>query len=416
MPSAVPLPRRDDALMAAGGLLGGLLLWHFDLRTTVPHGADPGLLPLAPLAVMCGAVLLRRTGRPWTLLVAVGALVADQLIGSLLATVLMFTDVVYASVLYGRPAMARRVPALSTVATVGVTLSALAARPEPESLLVGVVCALITVVPAWSGLTVREHRETARAERLRAEQTALLSEMDRREAVAAERGRMARELHDLVANRLSAIALHSTAALSLGDRESAGESLRVIRENSVQGLAEMRGLIGLLRTGEGEDAGLLAAPRLDGLGALLEQTRANGAGTGLEFVLEDTRTPGPRLPAPVEMAAYRIVQESLTNTLKHASPGTVTVTLALEDGGPLTVEVRSPCAGGGRPLAPGAGAGLVGMEERVALLGGTFEAGPVDGPAGTGAAPDTEERTGTGPGRARTWQVRAALPADVRGA
>ncbi|WP_037680530.1 sensor histidine kinase [Streptomyces albus] len=409
MPSAVPLPPRDDGLIAAGGLLGGLVLWYFDIYTTVPRSADLGTLPLAPLAVMCVAVLLRRTGQPWALLIGVGALVADQIIGSLLATVLMFTDVVYASVLYGRPGMARHVMSLSTVATVGVTFWALAAHPEPESLLVGVVCALITIAPAWSGLTIREHREAAREERMRAEQTALLSEMDRREAVATERGRMARELHDLVANHLSAIAIHSTAALSLGDPKAAQEALRVIRENSVQGLAEMRGLIGLLRAGEGEDAELLAAPRLDGLDALLEQTRANGSGSGLEFVLEDTRTPGLRLPAPVEMAAYRIVQESLTNTLKHASPGTVTVALAHEDGGPLTVEVRSPWDTGGRPRAPGAGAGLVGMEERVALLGGTFEAGPVTVPAGTA------ERAGPVPGRPQTWQVRAELPADVKG-
>ncbi|MCC9739369.1 sensor histidine kinase [Streptomyces sp. MNU89] len=411
MPSAVPLPPRDDGLIAAGGLLGGLVLWYFEIYTTVPRSADLGTLPLAPLAVMCVAVLLRRIGQPWALLIGVGALVADQVIGSLLATVLMFTDVVYASVLYGRPGMARHVLSLSTVATVGVTVWALAAHPEPESLLVGVVCALVTIAPAWSGLTIREHREAAREERLRAEQTALLSEMDRREAVAAERGRMARELHDLVANHLSAIAIHSTAALSLGDQKAAQEALRVIRENSVQGLAEMRGLIGLLRAGEGEggEADLLAAPRLDSLDALLDQTRANGAGSGLEFVLEDTRTPGLRLPAPVEMAAYRIVQESLTNTLKHASPGTVTVRLAHEDGGPLTVEVRSPCETGGRPRAPGAGAGLVGMEERVALLGGAFQAGPVTGPAGRGP------RTGPVPARAQTWQVRAELPADVKG-
>ncbi|MEU4686499.1 sensor histidine kinase [Streptomyces xinghaiensis] len=409
MPSAVPLPPRDDGLIAAGGLLGGLVLWYFEIYTTVPRSADLGALPLAPLAVMCVAVLLRRTGQPWALLIGVGALVADQVIGSLLATVLMFTDVVYASVLYGRPGMARHVLSLSTVATVGVTFWALAAHPEPESLLVGVVCALVTIAPAWSGLTIREHREAAREERLRAEQTALLSEMDRREAVASERGRMARELHDLVANHLSAIAIHSTAALSLGDQKAAQEALRVIRENSVQGLAEMRGLIGLLRAGEGEEADLLAAPRLDSLDALLDQSRANGAGSGLEFALEDTRTPGLRLPAPVEMAAYRIVQESLTNTLKHASPGTVTVRLTHEDGGPLTVEVRSPCDTGGRPRAPGAGAGLVGMEERVALLGGAFEAGPVTAPAGAG------QRTGPAPARAQTWQVRAELPADVKG-
>jgi signal transduction histidine kinase len=93
------------------------------------------------------------------------------------------------------------------------------------------------------------------------------------------------------------------------------------------------------------------------------------------------------LPAPVELAAYRIVQESLTNALKHASPGRVTVALARRDGS-LSVAVTSPYEGHDSPRAPGSGAGLVGMRERVALLGGTFAAGP-DGAC---------------------WAVRAALP------
>jgi signal transduction histidine kinase len=257
----------------------------------------------------------------------------------------------------------------------------------PQALLIGVGVGLVALTPASTGWIVRNHRDAAEAARLRAEQTALLAEMDRTQAVTAERARMARELHDMVANHLSAIAIHSTAALSLDDPGTSKDALAVIRENSVEGLAEMRRLIGILRDGSGEREPS-AAPTLDGLGSLVEGARANG----LDVTTLDT-THADRLPAPVELAAYRIVQESLTNALKHASPGRVTVSLAQRDHA-LDVRVTSPY-GGERddgPRAPGSGAGLVGMRERVALLHGTFETGPEDSADG------------------KTWTVRATLP------
>jgi signal transduction histidine kinase len=190
----------------------------------------------------------------------------------------------------------------------------------------------------------------------------------------------------MVANHLSAIAIHSTAALSLDDPKTSQDALAVIRENSVEGLAEMRRLIGILRddSGEREPA---AAPTLDGLGALVDTARTNG----LDVTLDAAHV---KLPAPVELAAYRIVQESLTNALKHASPGRVTVTLAQQDGS-LTVRVISPYGDRDGPRAPGSGAGLVGMRERAALLGGTFEAGPES---------SADSRGG------KIWTVRATLP------
>lgn len=189
---------------------------------------------------------------------------------------------------------------------------------------------------------------------------------DRTQAVTAERARMARELHDMVANHLSAIAIHSTAALSIDDPATSREALSVIRENSVDGLTEMRRLIGILRDGD-EDP--VAVPTLDGLAALVDGTRANG----LDVTLDADHA--GRVPAPVELAAYRIVQESLTNALKHACPGRVTVGLHRRDG-VLDVRVTSPYGHRDGPRAPGSGAGLTGMRERAALLGGTFRAGP----------------------------------------
>lgn len=215
---------------------------------------------------------------------------------------------------------------------------------------------------------------------------------------------MARELHDMVANHLSAIAIHSTAALSIDKREGpARDALGVIRENSVQGLSEMRRLIGLLRDTEG-DAAPAAAPRLEALDALLEHARAGGADSGQTFVLRDDRPPdGPPLSAPVELAAYRIVQESLTNALKHAAPGEVVVTLRQDaphqDERALTVTVGSPFGDRDGPRAPGSGSGLIGMRERAELLGGSFEAGLEQGTDGIG----------------KLWRVRAVLPVDGEG-
>ncbi|MDG4862577.1 histidine kinase, partial [Streptomyces sp. T-3] len=337
----IPRPHRDDVRIAVVGLLGGLLLWSLGLHTQeqADRPADAAWV-VVPLLVMAGTELLRRTKPRIALPVATLALVADQFTHGNLVTILMFTDVIYAAVVYGTPAAAKRIPVTSGLITVAMTIGFLAWFRRPEALLIGVVTGLVSFAPAVTGVLVRTHRETAESATLRAEQTALLAEMDRTQAITAERARMARELHDMVANHLSAIAIHSTAALSLDDPKTSRDALGVIRENSVEGLAEMRRLIGLLRDAGG-DQEPAAAPTLDGLAALVEQARTNG----LDVTLDDARpTDAPRLAAPVELAAYRIVQESLTNALKHAAPGEVTVRLA-QDAGALTVEVSSP--GGG---------------------------------------------------------------------
>ncbi|MGW2372440.1 MULTISPECIES: sensor histidine kinase [Kitasatospora] len=386
-------PRRLDRLIALCGLLGGAVLTVF----RVYERADqvPRWAVALPLLVMAGLELVRRT-RP-VLAVSLGGLAfaGSVVAGSLLATTIMYTDLLYAAALYGTHRMSR-VLHLTGGATV-LVLSSLVwyAAGTSSGLLVVVLSSLVFLAPVWTGELVRKHRLVAEAERLRAEQTALLSEMDRREAVGAERARMARELHDVVANHLSAIAIHATGAQSVARRRRLAvddplvEVLAVIRENSVQGLAEMRRMIGLLRdSGGGEGDESYAAPDLAAVDALLTKARAAGQGVGLQFELTELGERGA-VPVPVGLAAYRIVQESLTNALKHAGPGLVAVRLEF---GPeeLRIAVDSPYRGEpGREL-PGARAGLVGMSERAGLLGGSFEAGPRDG----------------------YWSVRAALPRD----
>ncbi|MGW5326751.1 sensor histidine kinase [Streptomyces sp. NPDC004014] len=383
MPFAPPRPHRDDWRIAAGGLLGGVLLWALGIHPRVSSG---GLVlwgapwaPLVPLAVTAACEPLRRVRPRTALLIGTAALTLDTVTEGSIVTVVLYTDLVYAAVLYGTPASARRIPWITGMLTVvgGVVPAAL--WRDPQGLLIGVGVGVVAFAPASTGWVVRNHRDAAEAARLRAGQTALLAEMDRAQAVTAERARMARELHDLIANHLSAIAIHSTAALSLDDPATSKDALAVVRENSVAGLEEMRRLIGILRAGGG-DLEPAATPTLDGLAALVEGARANG----LEVTLDAGHG---EVPAPVGLAAYRIVQESLTNALKHAARGRVHVALRQLDGA-LEVRVTSPYRPGDSPRAPGSGAGLAGMRERAALLGGVFAAGPGDG----------------------VWTVRAAFP------
>ncbi|MFJ6213042.1 sensor histidine kinase [Streptomyces sp. NPDC092296] len=387
-------PRTRDALIAALGLCVGLLLVA---AGTVGAGAAPRWVAVLPLLAMAGAELMRSSRPVWAVSVGAVALIGDVLAGSVLATVVMYTDVLYAAVVYRDRRTSAVLHLAGGAATLVLTLLAFLRTTATGALLVAVLCGLVLIAPVWTGDIVRRHRETAVAERLRAEQTALLAEMDRREAVVAERARMARELHDMVANHLSAIAIHATGAQSLvrrgqaygGDGDPVLQALGMIRESSVQGLAEMRRVIGLLRSsGGGEADDSWATPRLEALGALLEHARSAGRGDRLTFsAVEQGAREG--LPAPVELAAYRIVQESLTNALKHAAPGEVRLRLDYRPEA-VTVLVESAYEpGGGREL-PGAGAGLVGMAERAALLGGRFTAGP----------------------EGSRWVVRAVLPMD----
>ncbi|MFJ5263895.1 sensor histidine kinase [Streptomyces sp. NPDC088387] len=388
MARRLPRPHPFDVRIAVGGLLGGLLLWGVGLGMRPASEATvlvPGAWPLLlPLVVMSACELLRQSAPHIALPVATLALVADLFTQGSLATLLMFTDVMYAAVLYGTPAAARRIPWVTGMLTVVATVVPYALLRTSEALLIGVATGVVSFGPASTGLIVRNHREAAVSARLRAEQTALLAEMDRTQAVVAERARVARELHDMVANHLSAIAIHSSAALSLDNPQTSRDALAVIRENSVEGLSEMRRLIGILRDDSG-DREPSAAPTLEGLDALVATARANGLDATLDAGY------GEGLPAPVGMAAYRIVQESLTNALKHAGDGRVTVTLE-QDSHSLRIAVTSPYGDRDGPRAPGSGAGLVGMRERAALLHGTFEAGPEDSENG------------------KIWAVRASLP------
>ncbi|MGW0929222.1 sensor histidine kinase [Streptomyces sp. NPDC002644] len=376
-------PRPFDVAAAVGGLALGLLLWAVGLDM-YPARDVPGWWVLVPLAVISALEPLRRVRPRAALAGGTVALVADQFTTGSLATVLLFTDLMYAAAVYGGARLARRLPVVTgTLSLVAIGFGVLTWQ-NAYSLMLGLGVSLAAFSPAATGALVRHHRDAARSARREAEQTARLAELDRAQAVTAERTRMARELHDVIAGHLSAVAVHSTAALSLDDADTSRQALGVIRENSVAALTEMRRLIGLLRAG-GDDLEPSAAPSLEGVAPLAEGVRAAGFPVHLDLGPwhgPDTAEgrAARRLPSPVELAAYRIVQESLTNILKHAAQGPVTIALSL-DTGALDIQVSNVHGTpDGQPArAPGAGAGLIGMRERAQLVGGTFEAGPRDG-------------------------------------
>ncbi|WJV46574.1 sensor histidine kinase [Streptomyces flavofungini] len=219
---------------------------------------------------------------------------------------------------------------------------------------------------------IRRGRREDRA-RLAEQIEATAAERARR-TVLEERARIARELHDVVAHHMSLISIQADAApyrVQDPPRELVTE-LASIRANALEGLAELRRLLGLLRAeaADGAPADTTPQPSLDQLDALLSQVRAAGLPVS-------ARVTGARraLPPGVELSAYRIVQEALSNTLRHA-PGAPTAVELGYGRGTLTLRVTNGPAAGTAPPSPGAGHGLTGMRERVTMLDGDFAAGP----------------------------------------
>lgn len=193
-----------------------------------------------------------------------------------------------------------------------------------------------------------------------------------RAAVAEERARIARELHDVVAHAISVIVLQARGGRrSLAtDPADARAALDTIEEVGTQALAEMRRLLGMLRR---DDAEIARAPQpsLRYLDTLAAQMRE--AGLPVDLAVEGEPI---ELPPGVDLSAYRIVQEALTNALKHAGPATARVVVRY---GRDDLELEIADSGPGAAASNGEGHGLVGMRERVSLYGGRLEAGPRDG-------------------------------------
>ncbi|MEV7122595.1 sensor histidine kinase [Kitasatospora griseola] len=259
--------------------------------------------------------------------------------------------------------VAAREPRRRSATALGCSLGAVAAamalvpRPVPASGVAGdvVFASLMMTLPWLVGTALREQRSYA--------------ELAARQALTDERLRIARELHDVVAHHLTVIAVRAEVAraVAAADPQEAERTLALVGTAGRTALTEMRRMLGVLRS-PGDGAELGSAPGLADLPAL-----ANGAGPRVELSVD----PGPPLPPGVELAVYRIVQEALTNVVRHAGSADCRVHLSRTDPEAVEFEVVNDAPARPPSRRPGGGHGLVGMRERAAMCGGTLSAGPL---------------------------------------
>ena len=191
--------------------------------------------------------------------------------------------------------------------------------------------------------------------------------------VGEERARIARELHDVVAHSVSVMVVQAQAGPRLlANPTQTTTTFRAIETTGREALTELRRLLGILRT-EDEQLAIGPQPGLESLPSLVEQVR--DAGLPVELVIEGNPSP---LPVGVDLSAYRIVQEALTNTLKHAGRASARISVTYEPDA-LSLDIRDDGGGSGLAAVNGSGHGLVGMRERAMLYGGELQAGPLTG-------------------------------------
>ncbi|WP_217616690.1 sensor histidine kinase [Cellulomonas sp. GbtcB1] len=410
-------PRLDDRGVALVYLGLGLLLLGLGVTSTAPAADGPAAdaLHAALLVAGCAALAAKRRHPLAVLLVATGAFAGTLPVGGSVGLLLVLVDALYTAGVQ-LPARARRwLAAAAVLLTVAAGIAgwvlADGVRGAVQALL---LAAALLVTPLWWASDVRSRTELAASEARRAalerQQADLarahaadverIADLDRDAAVREERAAMARDLHDVVASRLSAIAIHAEAALA-GEPEAGRDraALGAVRAEAVASLAEMRSMVLVLRGGGGDPpAG--AAAGLDRLPDLV----ADAEGRGLDVHL--AAPPRPALAAVVDQAAYRIAGEALRNAAAHGpAGGRVDVRVAAGDavlevevvsalrpapdpGDPGTGDGDADPAGGPGRAGLGSATGLLTMRERARSLGGDVTAGP----------------------EGARWRVRAVLP------
>ncbi|MFJ4836415.1 sensor histidine kinase [Streptomyces sp. NPDC088747] len=251
-------------------------------------------------------------------------------------------------------------------------------RPDPD-LPYGWVVALTVLlsgcVVGW-GMFVRSRRQLMLSLRDRARRAETEAALRAEQAQRLAREDIAREMHDVLAHRLTLLSVHAGALEFRPDapREEVARAAGVIRESAHEALQDLREIIGVLRAGDSDEAGR-PQPTLAALDGLVSESRSAGMKVALDNRVEDTAA----VPASVGRTAYRIAQEGLTNARKHAPGAEVTVSLAGVAGEGLTVVVHNPAPPGEVPHVPGSGQGLIGLTERATLAGGRLSHGGVGG-------------------------------------
>ena len=365
------------ALVLLVGACIGFLMPHNAPRLT---GAAFALANWIIIVAGSGLFLLRRR-LPWTALIATMGL-------SLAAMVLRLPEVAFLYMVFClyrvvSTSNQRTTVLLGSLATALVLAAAIVGGGTPRNPTISVaVGAVAIVLVGWlAGENMRSSRiyfryraereaaATAAAEAERAERT--------RRTIADERVTIAREIHDIVAHSMSVVAVRAGVARMVLDSrpEEASEALSIIETTARQSLAEMRLMVAMLRRSDPAIPDLGPLPGLGDLDRLVTQLAA--AGVAVEVAVAGPARP---LAPAADLTAYRIVQEALTNVVRHAAPTTATVHLAF-DGDRLDIDVANAAAPGALAtttalVGPDPGHGLVGMRERAAMFGGTLEAGP----------------------------------------
>ena len=375
----------SDVLLTLLALVTALPALHRD-------STQPGAAEVVVLAISVAPLLVRRIWPlpvfGWILLTAIAAgLWSSSAIDGLALLIALYT------VASRQPRREALVCAglLEVVAVIALLLYANSRWWFDAIFVSGMVAAALGLglyFAARRAYLAELHDRAERLERERDQQAAL--------AAAAERARIAREMHDIVAHHLTVMTTLAEAAVaaSASSPEKATDVMRSVAVTGRRALADTRRLLGVLRERDGTGAGsaeaLQPVPDLSQLDALIEQVRSAGLDTALEL-----HGQAPDVPAGVQLAVYRLVQEALTNTLKHGGAGARASVRVSFEPGELRVDVNDDGAGSAATAATGIGGGLPGMRERVRAYGGDVQAGPRQ-PAG--------------------WAVSARLPLDNGGA
>jgi signal transduction histidine kinase len=371
----MPRPLEHPATRSAGSWVFDALVTLLAMASALPylfhHHTDQHAPAVVVLIVMVAPLALRRV-RPvlvfgWILVVAVGAGLWDDHVIPGLALVIA---------LYTVAALQPRRDALVAAGLLELVMIGAAIRLSGSGWWFDAIF-LSGMIAAAVGLGLYSATRRAYLDELHDRAERLERERDRQGelSAAAERARIAREMHDIVAHHLTVMVALSDGAIaaSTASPQRAADVMREVSATGRRALQDTRRLLGVLHKHSDDDAedALQPVPDLAELDVLIERVRAAGLATSLEVKGAETE-----VPAGVQLTVYRLVQEALTNTLKHAGPGARAAVRLEYTADELRVDIDDDGAGAAAPVPVGVGSGLVGMQERVHAYGGDVESGP----------------------------------------
>ena len=356
----------DALVVIFGGIGVGVAVAHSD------HTDGPAWLDGVLLAATVAPLLLRRRYGFWALaavamVVIISAPLDNRLVPDNFVTFLAGLAVVF--LMAQLPDLRQAIAGLAIVFAAEIVVD----RFDPDGSIGNIVFSNIIFAVVWLvALLLGRKFEEADAAKERAARLEREREAEARAAVAEERARIARELHDVVGHSVSVMTVQASGVRRLlrEDQVREREALLIVERTGREALAEMRRMVGVLRRPE-EAPALAPQPSLEHLDRLLDQARE--AGLPVDLRVEGAAV---ELPAGVDLTAYRLVQEGLTNALKHAHATRAEVLVNYGEG---AIEVTVSDDGRGVGNGDGGGHGLVGMRERVSVYGGELDAGPQPG-------------------------------------